>query len=140
MNISLGKSIKFPIPSISVPSSSSSNLFEGFIFQWKHDFFRKLNLNVSLIAKKVSYILFPIIIPICFFSSVKKFVNKINDWLIKSNSFLIDEFIFILYIYILHLFILYIILYIYILFTLYIYTLYLYWLVKKQLNTNHSFK
>ena len=44
----------------------------------------------------VSYILFHIIRPICFFSSVKKFVNKVNDaWLIKTNSFPIGEFIFI---------------------------------------------
>ena len=34
--------------------------------------------------------------PICFFSSVKKCVNKVNDWLIKTNSFLIGAFIFIL--------------------------------------------
>ena len=36
MNISLGKSIEFPIPSISIPSCSSSSvltLFEGFPFQ-----------------------------------------------------------------------------------------------------------
>ena len=31
-----------------------------------------------------------------FFSSVERFVNKVNDWLIKTNSFPIGEFIFIL--------------------------------------------
>ena len=44
MNISLGKSIKFPIPSISIPSSSSSTvttLFEGFLLQRKRDFLRE---------------------------------------------------------------------------------------------------
>ena len=33
---------------------------------------------------------------LCFTSSVKTFVNKVNDWLIKTNSFLIGEFIFVL--------------------------------------------
>ena len=37
-----------------------------------------------------------IIIPICFFRSIKKFVSKGNDWLIKTNSSLIGKFIFIL--------------------------------------------
>ena len=32
--------------------------------------------------------------PIFFFSSVKKFVNEVNDWLIKTNSSLIGEFMF----------------------------------------------
>ena len=44
MNISLGKSIKFPIPSISIPScscSTASNLFEGFPLQQKRDFLQK---------------------------------------------------------------------------------------------------
>ena len=44
MNISLGKYVKFPIPSISIPSISSStvtNLFEVFLLQWKRDFLRK---------------------------------------------------------------------------------------------------
>ena len=39
LNISLGNSIKFPVPSILIPSSSSSTvttLFEG-ILQWKHE-------------------------------------------------------------------------------------------------------
>ena len=35
-------------------------------------------------------------IPISFFGSVERFVNKVNDWLIKTNSFPIGEFIFIL--------------------------------------------
>ena len=30
---------------------------------------------------QVFYILFYIMRPTCFFSSVKKFVNKVNDWL-----------------------------------------------------------
>ena len=58
--------------------------------------------------KDVSYILFHIIIPICFFRSVEKFLNKVfdiclasikqsqNDWLIKTNSSPIGEFTFIL--------------------------------------------
>ena len=46
--------------------------------------------------KEVRYILFYIIIPISFFGSVERFVNKVNDWLIKTNSFPIGEFIFIL--------------------------------------------
>ena len=41
-------------------------------------------------------ILLHIIIPVCFFSSIKEFVNKVNDWLIKTYSFLIGEFILIL--------------------------------------------
>ena len=53
-------------------------------------------MNLLLSAKEVPYILFYIIIPISFFSSVERFVNKVNDWLIKTNSFPIGEFIFIL--------------------------------------------
>ena len=40
LNISLGNSIKFPAPSILIPSSSSSTvttLFEGIHLQWKHE-------------------------------------------------------------------------------------------------------
>ena len=50
-------------------------------------------MNLPLSAKEVPYILFYIIIPISFFSSVERFVNKVNDWLIKTNSFPIGEFI-----------------------------------------------
>ena len=46
--------------------------------------------------QQISCILFHIIIPICFFSSIKKFVNKGDDWLIETNSSLIGEFTFIL--------------------------------------------
>ena len=46
--------------------------------------------------KEVRYILFYIIIPISFFGSVERFVNKVNDWLIKTNSSPIGEFILIL--------------------------------------------
>ena len=44
INISLGKSIKFPIPPMSIPSCSSwtaLTFFEGFLLQWKHDFLQK---------------------------------------------------------------------------------------------------
>ena len=40
--------------------------------------------------------LFHVIISLCFTRSVKTFVNKVNDWLIKTNGFLIGEFIFVL--------------------------------------------
>ena len=46
--------------------------------------------------KEVPYILFYIIIHISFFGSVERFVNKLNDWLIKTNSFPIGKFIFLL--------------------------------------------
>ena len=44
MNICLGKSIKFPIQSISIPSCSSwtvLTLFEDFPLHWKRDFLQK---------------------------------------------------------------------------------------------------
>ena len=49
-------------------------------------------MNLPLSAKEVPYI----IIPISFFCSVERFVNIVNDWLIKTYSFPIGEFIFIL--------------------------------------------
>ena len=49
-------------------------------------------MNFSLFAKKVSCIL----LHIYYFSSIKTFVNKVNDWLIKIFSFLIGELILIL--------------------------------------------
>ena len=56
----------------------------------------KIKLERFIFAKEISYFLFHIIRNICFFSSAKKFVNKVNDWLIKTDSFLNDKFIFIL--------------------------------------------
>ena len=53
-------------------------------------------MNLPLSAKEVPFILFYILIPISFFGSVERFVKNVNDWLIKSNSFPIGEFIFIL--------------------------------------------
>ena len=53
-------------------------------------------MNLPLSAKEVPYILFYIIIPISFFGSVERFVNEVNDWLIKTDSFPIGGFIFIL--------------------------------------------
>ena len=35
------------------------------------------------------------IIPNSFFSSVERFVKKVNDWLIKTDSLPIGEFVFI---------------------------------------------
>ena len=53
-------------------------------------------MNLPLSAKEVPYLLVYIIIPISFFDFVKRFVNKVNDWLIKTNSSPIGEFILIL--------------------------------------------
>ena len=62
----------------------------------KHGFnSKKKNLNVSLSATVISYNSFHLRIPVSFFSSVEKFVNKVNDWLIKTNRFPIGEFIFV---------------------------------------------
>ena len=98
--ISPGKSNKFPIPSISIPSSSPWTVKT--LFDWRVSssmkmwFSSKIKLERSLFVKEISYILFHVILSLCFASSVKTFVNKVNDWLIKTNNFLISKFIFVL--------------------------------------------
>ena len=100
MNISPGKYNKFPISSIWIPSSSSSTV--ATLFDWgvsssmKTWFSWKIKLEHLLFAKEVSYILFHVMISLCFTSSVKTFVNEVNNWLIKINGFLIGEVIFVL--------------------------------------------
>ena len=66
MNISLGKSTKFPIPSISIPSMARlnhNNFVRGvFFFFSENVIVLEIEiLNVSISAKEVSYILFHII-------------------------------------------------------------------------------
>ena len=100
MSISPGKSKKFPVPSISIQSSSSS--IAAILSDWgvsssiKTWFSSKIKFEHSLFAKEVSYILLHVKISLCFTSSVKTFVEKVNDWLIETNNFLIGGCIFVL--------------------------------------------
>lgn len=89
MNINLGKSTKFLIPSISIPPTSS-NFYNYNNFVWEAIFF--FNKNVILLKIKLGSIiickgLLHLIsnhIPICLFSYVKKF--PIGEFILVLNN------------------------------------------------------
>ena len=89
MNINLGKSTKFLIPSISIPPTSS-NFYNYNNFVWGAIFF--FNKNVILLKIKLGSIiickgLLHLIsnhIPICLFSYVKKF--PIGEFILVLNN------------------------------------------------------
>ena len=81
-------------------------LSEGFFF-FKKNVSAYENKTLKKFLHFISHQIF-LLMPICFFSSVKKFVSEVfdiclasiklqqNDWLIKANRFSIGEFKFIL--------------------------------------------